>query len=106
MAKVRAEDINFMARYGRGLICLTLTADSLRASCALPQMVSRNEGTAPATAFTVSIEAALGRDHRHFRIRPRAYTVQAAVEGRCASPEDLVQPGHIFPLNGASRVGC
>ncbi|WP_051278076.1 bifunctional 3,4-dihydroxy-2-butanone-4-phosphate synthase/GTP cyclohydrolase II [Solimonas flava] len=92
--RVRAEDINFMARYGRGLICLTLTQERCR-QLRLPQMVSRNEENHK-TAFTVSIEAAHGVT-TGISAHDRARTVLAAVK-HDAKPEDLVQPGHIFPL--------
>lgn len=91
---VTAEAINFMARFGRGLICLTLTrerCDRLR----LPLMVSHN-GSPYGTNFTVSIEAAEGVT-TGISAADRARTVQAAV-ARNAQPEDLVQPGHVFPL--------
>ncbi|ANA34150.1 Riboflavin biosynthesis protein RibBA [Ralstonia mannitolilytica] len=91
---VTPEAINFMARFGRGLICLTLTADRCR-QLDLPLMVSRN-GTPHGTNFTVSIEAAEGVT-TGISAADRARTVQAAV-ARDAKPEDLVQPGHIFPL--------
>ncbi len=91
---VRPEDINFMARYGRGLICLTLSQERCR-QLRLPQMVSRNEESHK-TAFTVSIEAAEGVT-TGISAYDRAKTVQAAVK-KDARPEDLVQPGHIFPL--------
>jgi len=91
---VRPEDINFMARYGRGLICLTLSQERCR-QLRLPQMVSRNEESHK-TAFTVSIEAAEGVT-TGISAYDRAKTVQAAVK-KDAHPEDLVQPGHIFPL--------
>ena len=91
---VRPEDINFMARYGRGLICLTLSQERCR-QLRLPQMVSRNEESHK-TAFTVSIEAAEGVT-TGISAYDRAKTVQAAVR-KDARPEDLVQPGHIFPL--------
>jgi 3,4-dihydroxy 2-butanone 4-phosphate synthase/GTP cyclohydrolase II len=93
-ALVRPEDINFMARYGRGLICLTLTQERCR-QLRLPQMVSRNEENHK-TAFTVSIEAAQGVT-TGISAHDRARTVQAAVK-HDARPEDVVQPGHIFPL--------
>ena len=92
--KVRPEDINFMARYGRGLICLTLTQERCR-QLRLPQMVSRNEENHK-TAFTVSIEAASGVT-TGISAHDRAHTVRAAVKPD-ARPEDLVHPGHIFPL--------
>ena len=91
---VRPEDINFMARYGRGLICLTLTPERCR-QLRLPQMVSRNEEVHK-TAFTVSIEAASGVT-TGISAFDRAHTVRTAVKAD-ARPEDLVQPGHIFPL--------
>ncbi|MCO5398450.1 bifunctional 3,4-dihydroxy-2-butanone-4-phosphate synthase/GTP cyclohydrolase II [Ralstonia soli] len=91
---VTPEAINFMARFGRGLICLTLTADRCR-QLDLQLMVSRN-GTPHGTNFTVSIEAAEGVT-TGISAADRSRTVQAAV-ARDAKPEDLVQPGHIFPL--------
>ncbi|NKF24728.1 bifunctional 3,4-dihydroxy-2-butanone-4-phosphate synthase/GTP cyclohydrolase II [Solimonas marina] len=91
---IRPEDINFMARFGRGLICLTLTQERCR-QLRLPQMVSRNEENHK-TAFTVSIEAAEGVT-TGISAHDRARTVQAAVK-KDARPEDVVQPGHIFPL--------
>jgi len=92
--KVRPEDINFMARYGRGLICLTLTRDRCE-RLKLPLMVSGGS-EAFSTAFTVSIEAAEGVT-TGISAADRARTVQAAVAPD-AGPEDVVQPGHIFPL--------
>ncbi len=109
---VTPEAINFMAKYGRGLICLTLTnerCDRLQ----LPPMVSRN-GTKHGTAFTVSIEATTGVS-TGISAADRARTVQAAV-ARNAVASDLVQPGHIFPLRaqdggvlmraGHTEAGC
>ena len=109
---VSAEAINFMARFGRGLICLTLT----RAHCErlqLPPMAVRNS-TKMGTAFTVSIEAAEGVT-TGISAADRARTVQAAV-AKDASANDLVQPGHIFPLQavdggvlmraGHTEAGC
>ncbi len=109
---VSAEAINFMARFGRGLICLTLT----RAHCTrlqLPPMAVRN-GTKHSTAFTVSIEAAEGVT-TGISAADRARTVQAAVAPQ-AKANDLVQPGHIFPLQavdggvlmraGHTEAGC
>jgi 3,4-dihydroxy 2-butanone 4-phosphate synthase / GTP cyclohydrolase II len=93
-SKVRPDDINFMARYGRGLICLTLT----RARCEqlrLPLMViGTNERRS--TNFTVSIEAAEGVT-TGISAHDRARTIRAAVAPN-ARPEDLSQPGHVFPL--------
>jgi 3,4-dihydroxy 2-butanone 4-phosphate synthase/GTP cyclohydrolase II len=90
----RAEDVNFMARYGRGLICLTLTRDRCR-QLRLPLMVS-DTNQSYATNFTVSIEAAEGVT-TGISAHDRAQTIKAAVK-RDARPEDLRQPGHIFPL--------
>ncbi|GAB3474189.1 bifunctional 3,4-dihydroxy-2-butanone-4-phosphate synthase/GTP cyclohydrolase II [Polaromonas eurypsychrophila] len=109
---VSAEAINFMARYGRGLICLTLTRERCE-RLQLPPMVARN-GTKMGTAFTVSIEAAEGVT-TGISAADRARTVQAAV-ARDAKVSDLVQPGHIFPLQavdggvlmraGHTEAGC
>jgi 3,4-dihydroxy 2-butanone 4-phosphate synthase/GTP cyclohydrolase II len=86
--------INFMAKYGRGLICLTLTKERCR-QLRLPLMVSENKAN-HATAFTVSIEGAQGVT-TGISAADRATTVRAAVASD-AQPRDLVQPGHIFPL--------
>ena len=91
---VTAEHINFMARNGRGLICLTLTEARCR-QLALPLMVERNRSS-HGTNFTVSIEAAEGVT-TGISAQDRAHTVRAAVAAN-ARPEDVVQPGHIFPL--------
>jgi 3,4-dihydroxy 2-butanone 4-phosphate synthase/GTP cyclohydrolase II len=109
---VTPEAINFMARFGRGLICLTLTRERCE-RLQLPPMATRN-GTKHATAFTVSIEAAEGVT-TGISAADRARTVQAAVK-KDARPEDLVQPGHIFPLQavdggvlmraGHTEAGC
>ena len=91
---VRAQDINFMVRHGRGLVCLTLTQERCR-QLQLPLMV--NENNSPYTTnFTVSIEAAHGVT-TGISAADRAATVRAAVKPN-AGPRDLVQPGHIFPL--------
>ncbi|HWI83159.1 bifunctional 3,4-dihydroxy-2-butanone-4-phosphate synthase/GTP cyclohydrolase II [Ramlibacter sp.] len=109
---VTPEAINFMARFGRGLICLTLTRDHCE-RLRLPPMVMRN-GAKHSTAFTVSIEAAEGVT-TGISAADRARTVEAAV-ARNAKAEDLVQPGHIFPLQavdggvlmraGHTEAGC
>jgi 3,4-dihydroxy 2-butanone 4-phosphate synthase/GTP cyclohydrolase II len=92
--KVDAEGINFMAKYGRGLICLTLNAE-LTDKLGLPMMVSNN--TSPyGTGFTVSIEARTGVS-TGISAADRARTVQVAVDPQ-TKPIDLVSPGHIFPL--------
>ena len=90
----RAEDVNFMARYARGLICLTLTGERCR-QLRLPLMVSETNADYR-TTFTVSIEAAEGVT-TGISAHDRAQTIRAAVR-RNARPEDLRQPGHIFPL--------
>jgi len=97
-SKVRAEDINFMARYGRGLICLTMTRERCH-QLRLPLMVNENK-TAHSTNFTVSIEAATGVT-TGISAADRARTVRAAV-AKDVKPDDLVQPGHIFPLMAQS----
>jgi len=86
--------INFMAKHGRGLICLTLTEERCR-QLNLPPMVSTNRSQL-GTNFTVSIEAAQGVT-TGISAADRARTVHAAVK-RDATPDDIVQPGHIFPL--------
>jgi len=91
---VTPEAINFMARFARGLICLTLTESRCR-QLDLPLMV-RNNRASHGTAFTVSIEAAEGVT-TGISTHDRARTVQAAV-AKNAKPSDIVQPGHIFPL--------
>ena len=92
--QVRPEDINFMATHARGLICLTLTPERCK-QLDLPLMVSDNKSQ-HTTNFTVSIEAAEGVS-TGISAADRALTVRAAVKAN-ARPEDLVQPGHIFPL--------
>jgi 3,4-dihydroxy 2-butanone 4-phosphate synthase/GTP cyclohydrolase II len=109
---VSADAINFMARFGRGLICLTLSRDHCE-RLELPPMTARN-GDKKGTAFTVSIEAAEGVT-TGISAADRARTIQAAV-AKGAVPSDLVQPGHIFPLQavdggvlmraGHTEAGC
>ncbi|MGZ5185209.1 MAG: bifunctional 3,4-dihydroxy-2-butanone-4-phosphate synthase/GTP cyclohydrolase II [Caldimonas sp.] len=109
---VTPEAINFMARFGRGLICLTLTRERCE-RLHLPPMAAKN-GAQHGTAFTVSIEAATGVT-TGISAADRARTVQAAVK-KDARPGDLVQPGHIFPLQaqdggvlmraGHTEAGC
>lgn len=106
------ETINFMARHARGLICLTLTEDKCR-RLNLPPMAAINRAT-HGTNFTVSIDAARGVT-TGISAADRARTVQAAIRPD-ASPADLVQPGHIFPLTaqdggvlvraGHTEAGC
>ena len=91
---VTPEAINFMAKHGRGLICLTMTnerCDQLR----LPLMVSSNTSSF-GTAFTVSIEAKKGVT-TGISAADRAHTIRTAVDDTCKA-EDLARPGHIFPL--------
>ncbi|HUJ26500.1 MAG TPA: bifunctional 3,4-dihydroxy-2-butanone-4-phosphate synthase/GTP cyclohydrolase II [Myxococcales bacterium] len=88
------EAINFMARFARGLICLSLTAEQVR-RLGLSMMVQENESRF-STAFTVSIEAARGVT-TGISAADRATTVLAAISPT-AVPDDLVRPGHIFPL--------
>jgi len=91
---VTAQAINFMARFGRGLICLTLTRDHCR-KLNLPLM-ARNVFSTNSTNFTVSIEAAEGVT-TGISAADRAHTIKTAV-ATDARPSDLVQPGHVFPL--------
>jgi 3,4-dihydroxy 2-butanone 4-phosphate synthase/GTP cyclohydrolase II len=92
--KVRPEDVNYMARFGRGLICLTLTRSRCQ-QLRLPLMVTGTDEQ-QATNFTVSIEAAEGVT-TGISAHDRARTIRVAV-GPEARPEDLRQPGHVFPL--------
>jgi 3,4-dihydroxy 2-butanone 4-phosphate synthase/GTP cyclohydrolase II len=110
--KVRAEDVNFMVREARGLLCLTLTQQRTQ-QLGLRPMVSENT-SAQHTNFTVSIEAAVGVT-TGISAHDRARTVQVAVQP-AAKPQDLNQPGHVFPLTaqpggvltraGHTEAGC
>ncbi len=109
---ITPEAINFMAKYGRGLICLTLTRERCE-HLKLPPMAASN-GTVYSTAFTVSIEAAEGVT-TGISAADRALTVKTAVAAN-ATAKDLVQPGHVFPLQavdggvlmraGHTEAGC
>ena len=88
------EHINFMAKHGRGLICLTLTEKRCR-QLKLTSMVDKN-GSSMHTNFTVSIEAAEGVT-TGISAADRAHTIQAAV-AKQATAKDIVSPGHVFPL--------
>jgi 3,4-dihydroxy 2-butanone 4-phosphate synthase/GTP cyclohydrolase II len=109
---VTPEAINFMARFGRGLICLTLTRERCE-YLKLPPMAARN-GTVYSTAFTVSIEAAEGVT-TGISAADRSRTIEVAV-AKATQPTDLVQPGHVFPLQavdggvlmraGHTEAGC
>src|SRR5207302_1735392 len=91
---VTPEAINFMAKHARGLVCLSLTEEQVR-RLGLTMMVSENQSTY-ATAFTVSIEAARGVT-TGISAADRATTIRAAIDPE-ARPEDVVRPGHVFPL--------
>ncbi|BAU48656.1 3,4-dihydroxy-2-butanone 4-phosphate synthase [Sulfurifustis variabilis] len=91
---VRPEDVNFMAKHGRGLVCLTLTQEHCR-QLQLPLMVSDTHARR-STNFTVSIEAARGVT-TGISAADRATTIRAAIRPD-AKPGDIVTPGHVFPL--------
>jgi len=93
---VTPEAINFMAKYGRGLICLSMTGEKID-SLNLPLMVEHNT-SAFQTGFTVSIEARCGVT-TGISAADRATTILTAVADD-AEPTDLVRPGHVFPLRG------
>jgi 3,4-dihydroxy 2-butanone 4-phosphate synthase/GTP cyclohydrolase II len=100
--KVTPQAVNFMARHGRGLICLSLTEEKVRA-LRLPLMVEENANSSSfGTAFTISIEAKKGVT-TGISARDRSTTIRAAVRAE-ALPEDLARPGHVFPLR-ARRGG-
>jgi len=109
---VTPEAINFMVTHARGLVCLTLTEERCR-QLNLPLMASRN-GARFGTNFTVSIEAAAGVQ-TGISAADRAHTIRTAV-ARDAQPDDVVQPGHIFPVQavkggvlvraGHTEAGC
>ncbi len=110
--KVTPEAINFMATHGRGLICMTMTEDRCK-QLNLPLMVANNTD-AHGTNFTVSIEASRGVT-TGISAADRSTTVQAAIAAD-ATPDDIVMPGHIFPLKaqpggvltraGHTEAGC
>lgn len=109
---VTPEAINFMAKFGRGLVCLTLTEE--RCDLLDLSMMTTRNGTSYGTNFTVSIEAAEGVT-TGISAADRAKTIQVAV-GKHAKASDIVQPGHIFPLKaqkggvlmraGHTEAGC
>ena len=111
-SRVRAEDINFMITHARGLVCLTLTAERCH-QLNLPLMVNRNDAKF-STNFTVSIDAAYGIS-TGISTADRATTILAAVADN-ATQDDIVSPGHIFPLRaktggvlqraGHTEAGC
>ena len=97
--KVTPATINFMARYGRGLVCLTLTEERLD-HLRIPRMVEKN--TSPhGTAFCESIDARHGIS-TGISAQDRSTTVLAAVSPT-TQPADLVRPGHVFPAAGSAR---
>jgi len=91
---VTPESINFMSRFGRGLICLPM-AGTLIDKLGLPMMASRNRSPY-GTGFTVSIEAFEGVS-TGISAKDRAHTIQVAIDAN-STPEDIISPGHIFPL--------
>ncbi len=109
---VTPEAINFMVKHARGLVCLTLTEARCKQIGLTP--MARDNKSQYSTAFTVSIEAAVGVT-TGISAHDRARTIQAAV-ARGAVPEDIVQPGHIFPITarpggvlvraGHTEAGC
>jgi len=111
---VRPEDINFMATNARGLICLTLSEQRCQQLNLSMMVASDNNNSSHGTPFTLSIEASEGVT-TGISAADRARTVQAAVAAN-ARPEDIVQPGHIFPLKaqpggvlsraGHTEAGC
>src|SRR5579862_6818372 len=99
--KVTPEAINFMARYGRGLICLALTEDQIQ-TLGLGMMVAENRAPL-GTAFTVSIDARRGIKNG-ISASDRAITIQTAIRDG-VRPDDLTVPGHIFPLRARREIG-
>jgi len=112
-SQVRPEDINFMAKNGRGLICLTLTEERCR-QLNLPLMVEQGNDSRFGTNFTLSIEAKEGVT-TGISAYDRAHTIRTAIAPDAAA-DDLVQPGHIFPITarpggvltraGHTEAGC
>ncbi len=97
--RVTPEAINFMARHGRGLICLSMTAERVD-ELGLPMMVKRHPNSHE-TAFTVSIEAREGVS-TGISAHDRAHTIRVAIDPKCG-PNDITMPGHVFPLR--ARAG-
>ena len=96
---VTAQSINFMARFGRGLICLPM-ADALVDKLELPMMTRCNRSPY-GTAFTISIEAASGVS-TGISAQDRAHTIQVAISGD-SGPKDVISPGHVFPLRARTE---
>lgn len=95
------EAINFMSRFGRGLICLPMTGEYID-KLALPMMASNNRSPY-GTAFTVSIEAASGVS-TGISAKDRAHTIAVAIS-EDSGPQEIISPGHVFPLR-AREKGC
>ena len=93
--KVTPEAINFMAKYGRGLVCVSLTEERCK-ELDLPLMVDEKNATPFGTAFTVSIEAR-GKVTTGISVHDRAATVRTTIDPN-TRPEDLTRPGHVFPV--------
>ena len=93
--KITPEAVNFMAKFGRGLVCLALTEERCK-ELDLPLMVEKNTSNY-GTAFTVSIEARGGRVTTGISAHDRSETVRVAIDPK-TRPADLLRPGHIFPL--------
>lgn len=94
-----ADAINFMSRFGRGLICLPM-AEELIDKLQLPMMVANNRSPY-GTAFTISIEAAAGVS-TGISAKDRAHTIEVAISDE-ASPQSVISPGHVFPLRAKAR---
>jgi len=97
--KVTPEHINFMARYGRGLVCLSLSEERCERLGLHLQVPPEDNSSAFGTAFTVSVDARFGTS-TGISAHDRALTVRTAI-APAARPEDLVRPGHVFPLRAA-----
>jgi len=99
---VTADDINFMATHGRGLICLPM-AEEIVDRLDIPQMVTHN-ASRMGTAFTASIEAKEGIT-TGISAADRAHTCRVAID-EATGPEDLVMPGHVFPCGPSQGASC
>ena len=99
--KVTAEAINFMAKYGRGLICTPLTGERCD-ELDLPAMVTKNTDSHE-TAFTVSVDAK-GKTTTGISAHERAITIKTLIDPD-TKPEDLARPGHVFPLRAKEGGG-
>jgi 3,4-dihydroxy 2-butanone 4-phosphate synthase/GTP cyclohydrolase II len=93
--KITPEAINFMAKFGRGLVCISMTEERCK-ELDLPLMVDEKNSTPFGTAFTVSIEAR-GKVTTGISVHDRAATVRTAIDPN-TRPEDLIRPGHVFPV--------